>query len=119
MGCRLRGRRHRVQPFRSGNQDLSAAVFHLHSGSGRGIRRLEAATSGVGVRVRLALAVALPFAAVCQSLSQTTEPLNWKGKVRYHAESTYTPVAIIGLAAYAGVLQTLDAPREWGKGGAG
>jgi hypothetical protein len=67
------------------------------------------------MRLALALAAALPFAAT----SQTTDVLRWEGKLKYHAESTYSPMAIAGLAAYAGVLQTLDAPTEWGKGGAG
>jgi hypothetical protein len=71
------------------------------------------------MRLALALAAALPFAAMCQTMSQPAEPLNWKGKLKYHAESTYSPMAIAGFAAYAGVLQSLDAPTEWGQGGAG
>ena len=67
------------------------------------------------MRLALALAATLPFAA----LSQTTEPLNWQGKLKYHAEGAYSPMAIAGFAAYAGVLQTLDTPTEWGKGAAG
>ena len=88
-------------------------------GSGRCIRGLEAATIGVAVRMRLALALAaaLPFAAM--SHVPGTDPLSWNGKLKYHGESTYSPMAIVGFAAYAGVLQTLDAPTEWGKGGAG
>jgi hypothetical protein len=38
------------------------------------------------------------------------------GKLRFHAESTYAPSAIAGLAAYAGILQEADAPKEWGQG---
>jgi hypothetical protein len=63
----------------------------------------------------LALSALIPFA--CHS--QTPESLDWGGKLRYHAESTYRPMAILGFAAYAGVLQGLDAPKEWGQGGAG
>jgi hypothetical protein len=63
----------------------------------------------------LALAAAIPFAC----MSQTSDTLDWPGKLRYHAESTYRPTAILGFAAYAGVLQSLDAPKEWGQGGAG
>ena len=69
----------------------------------------------MSTRLAFALASALPFAG----LSQTTEPLNWQSKLKYHAEGTYRPMAIAGFAAYAGVLQTLDTPTEWGKGGAG
>src|SRR3954447_18396017 len=84
-----------------------AAEFHLPGGYGRGIRGLEAATSGgvVSIRRALALAVAIPFAA----MSQTTDPLDpltWKGKLKYHAESIYSPMAIVGIAAYAGILQS-------------
>ena len=64
----------------------------------------------------LALAAELPFAAMSQA---GLEPLSWQGKLKYHAESTYSPAALVGFAAYAGVLQTLDTPTEWGKGGAG
>jgi hypothetical protein len=75
---------------------------------------LEAAAIGgaVSIRLALALAVALPFAVT----SQTTDPLTWKGKLKYHGESTYSPMAMLGFATYAGILQSLDAPTEWGKG---
>lgn len=62
----------------------------------------------------LALWAAIPAACI----AQTPDPLDWKDKLRYHAEKTYDPLAIVGLAAYAGLLQETDAPREWG-GGAG
>jgi hypothetical protein len=72
----------------------------------------------VSIRLALALAVAIPFAA----MSQTTDPLDpltWKGKLKYHGESTYSPMAMVGFATYAGILQSLDTPTEWGKGGDG
>ena len=34
----------------------------------------------------------------------------------FHAKSTYSPSALVGLAAYAGVLQEAGAPKEWGQG---
>jgi hypothetical protein len=49
-------------------------------------------------------------------LAQTSDVLDWKGKLHYHAEKTYSPLAIVGFAAYAGVLQALNAPEEWGQG---
>lgn len=70
-------------------------------------------------RLALALAAALPFAALPQETSQGIQPFTWQGKLKYHAESTYSPAALVGFAAYAGVLQTLDTPTEWGKSGAG
>uniref|UniRef100_Q023A2 DUF2279 domain-containing protein n=1 Tax=Solibacter usitatus (strain Ellin6076) TaxID=234267 RepID=Q023A2_SOLUE len=69
----------------------------------------------MSLRWALALAAVLPFAA----MSQDTDPLTWTGKLKYHVESTYSPKAIVGFAVYAGVLQALDTPTEWGKGGAG
>jgi hypothetical protein len=38
------------------------------------------------------------------------------GKLRLHAESTCAPSAILGGAAYAGILQAAAAPKEWGQG---
>jgi hypothetical protein len=64
--------------------------------------------------VLLALSAAIPSAAV----AQPPEPLDWQGKLRFHAESTYNPSAIAGLAAYAAVLHELDSPEEWRQGGA-
>lgn len=51
-------------------------------------------------------------------LAQTPEPLGVAGKLRLHAESTFGPMAIVGIAAYAGALQEFSAPMEWGQGGA-
>lgn len=41
------------------------------------------------------------------------------GKLRYHARALYGPWALAGTAAYAGILQDLDTPREWGEGANG
>ena len=62
----------------------------------------------------LALVVTIPAAGI----AQVPDAFDWKDKLRYHAESTYAPTAIMGLAAYAGVLQSVDSPEEWGQGGA-
>jgi len=37
-------------------------------------------------------------------------------KLRLHAESAYSPTAILGIALYAGALQQADAPKEWEQG---
>ncbi|MGA2593313.1 MAG: hypothetical protein ABSH32_25635, partial [Bryobacteraceae bacterium] len=37
-------------------------------------------------------------------------------KLRFHAAGLYSPWAIAGSFAYAGLLQELNAPREWGQG---
>jgi len=66
----------------------------------------------------LAISLAIPVAAIAQTaaVAQTADVLDWKGKLNYHAEKTYSPFAIVGFAAYAGVLQGLSAPEEWGQG---
>jgi hypothetical protein len=51
-------------------------------------------------------------------MAQAPKVLDWKGKLRYHALKTCAPLAITGIAAYAGVLQALNAPEEWGGGAA-
>jgi hypothetical protein len=61
-----------------------------------------------------AVSAAIPVAGV----AQTSDALDWKDKLRFHAESTYSPSAILGVALYAGVLQEADAPKEWGQGAA-
>jgi hypothetical protein len=64
--------------------------------------------------VLLALSAAMPAAG----FSQGADVLGWKAKFRFHARSTVSPVAILGFAATAAVLQAKDSPREWGQGGA-
>ncbi|MCU1232571.1 MAG: hypothetical protein JWP63_538 [Candidatus Solibacter sp.] len=64
------------------------------------------------------LFAAISLAIPSISSGQSTGELDWKGKLRFHGETTYSPMAIVGFAAYAGVLQRYDAPEEWGQGGA-
>ncbi len=77
------------------------------------LKRLPRPNRKVRAVLILALSVALPIAGI----AQTSEALDWKGKLRLHAESTYGPLAIVGFAAYAGVLQGINSPEEWGQGG--
>jgi len=65
-------------------------------------------------RMILALLVAAPVIGI----AQTSEPPGVTGKLRFHAESTFGPLAIVGIAATAGAHQLFDEPREWGQGGA-
>jgi hypothetical protein len=60
----------------------------------------------------LALTAAIPIIGA----GQVPEPLDVIGKLRFHAKSTYSPLALMGAAAYAGVLQEAGAPKEWGQG---
>jgi hypothetical protein len=50
-------------------------------------------------------------------VGQTPERLDLTGKLQYHLTSAYGPLAIVGTAAYAAVLQEATAPTEWGQGG--
>jgi hypothetical protein len=45
------------------------------------------------------------------------DALDWQGKLQFHAQSTYGPWAIMSFAAYAGFLQEINSPKEWGQGG--
>lgn len=63
----------------------------------------------------LALLVAMPAAAI----AQTPAPLAWKGKLRFHAKASFGPLALVGTGAYAGFLQEINSPREWGQGASG
>lgn len=56
------------------------------------------------------------FAISTACLAQSLTPLDVSGKLLYHAHNTYSPMAILGFAAYAGVLQAIDTPEEWGQG---
>jgi hypothetical protein len=38
-------------------------------------------------------------------------------KLNYHIKQTVGPLAMVGDAAYAGILQEIDTPTEWGQGG--
>ena len=60
----------------------------------------------------LAVSVAIPATA----FGQTPDSLDVAGKFRFHAKDTISPLAIVGVAAYAGVLQEANAPTEWGQG---
>ena len=73
------------------------------------------------------LSMAIPVAGTAQisvtgiapTLVAGMAPLDWQGKLQFHAEATYGPWAIAGIAAYSGFLQEIDSPEEWGQGGAG
>lgn len=68
--------------------------------------------------VRAVLILALSAAIPVACLAQTSEALDLNGKLRFHVENTCGPLAIAGFAAYAGVLQRIDTPEEWGQGAA-
>jgi hypothetical protein len=80
----------------------------------RKLLTLPRSSREAGAVLILALSVAIPVAGI----AQTSDALDWEGKLQFHAENTYGPWAIVGFAAYAGFLQEINAPEEWGQGGA-
>ena len=63
------------------------------------------------------LGVALAIPAV--GLAQPLTALDATGKFDFHLMRTVGPLALVGDAAYAGILQEADTPTEWGQGGSG
>src|ERR1019366_636555 len=79
-----------------------------------------------------ALSMAIPVAGIAQisvtgiAPTAVTEiasapvtgnvPLDWQAKLHFHAEATYGPWAVASFAAYAGLLQEINSPKEWGQG---
>ena len=51
------------------------------------------------------------------TLNAAQTPVAWDAdqKLRYHAENLFGPWSLAGSAAYAGLLQGLNAPTEWGQ----
>jgi hypothetical protein len=62
------------------------------------------------------LSVVLLFAVSAVGMAQPADSFDLKSKLRFHAESVYSPWSIAGSAAYAGILQADTAPTEWGQG---
>jgi len=60
----------------------------------------------------MVLLCAVPIAGIPQS----SDALDLTGKLRFHAESVYSPWSMAGSAAYAGILQEIGTPEEWGQG---
>lgn len=62
------------------------------------------------------LGVVLLVAVTVAGLAQPVDSLDLKGKLSFHAESVYSPLSMAGSAAYAGILQGIGTPEEWGQG---
>ena len=81
---------------------------------------LRQLSSQGGRALLLALLMGIPVAGIAQTsamIVQPSTPLNWKGKLQFHAKRAYGPLALVGMAAYAGFLQEINSPKEWGQGG--
>src|ERR1035438_353404 len=66
----------------------------------------------VRAAVILAVSAAIPMAG----FGQTAESLDVTSKAEYHAKCAFGPVAVLGDAAYAAILQADNAPLEWKQG---
>ena len=68
----------------------------------------------------LAFLAAIPSAGVAQTPVplEPYVPLDVTHKFYFHAKRTVGPTAILGVAAYAAILQEANAPEEWKQGGA-
>jgi hypothetical protein len=49
-------------------------------------------------------------------LAQSFETMDVNDKLDYHMKQSIGPLAIVGDVAYAGILQEIDTPTEWGQG---
>jgi hypothetical protein len=58
------------------------------------------------------LLCAVPVAGMAQAV----DPLDAMSKLNFHAQSVFSPLSLAETAAYAGILQGLDTPKEWGQG---
>jgi hypothetical protein len=68
--------------------------------------------------MRSILAIGIVVLAIpLTGLAQSFEPLDVNDKLIFHVKQTVGPLAIVGDVAYAGILQEIDTPTEWGQGG--
>jgi hypothetical protein len=77
------------------------------------IARLQVVRGAAGVLLLLGRSISAPVAGIAQTGVTDVTPLDWQGKLAFHAESTYDPTTMIGIAAYAGLLQEINSPAEW------
>jgi hypothetical protein len=56
--------------------------------------------------------LAIPLTGFAQSF----ETMDVSDKLDYHIKQSVGPLAIVGDVAYAGILQEIDTPTEWGQG---
>ncbi len=67
---------------------------------------------GVLMKILIVVVCAVPVAGIAQPL----DSLDLKSKLPFHGESVYGPWSIAQSAAYAGILQGIGSPDEWGQG---
>ena len=69
--------------------------------------------------MRSMLIVAIVLAIPVTGLAQPSTALGVTDKLRLHIKQTVGPLALVGDAAYAAILQESNTPPRWGQGGSG
>lgn len=62
------------------------------------------------------LSVVLLCAVPIADMAQPSATFDLTSELRFHAKSVYSPWSVAGSAAYAGLLQKIGTPEEWGQG---
>lgn len=62
------------------------------------------------------LSVVLLCAVPVVALAQPVDSLDLRSKLRFHEQNVFGPWSMTGSAAYTGILQEMDSPKEWGQG---
>lgn len=65
------------------------------------------------------LVIGIILAIPVTGLAQPFTALGVNDKLSFHIKQSAGPLALVGDAAYAGILQEADTPTEWGQGGSG
>jgi len=69
--------------------------------------------------MRSLLVMGIVLAIPAAGLAQPFMALDVSDKLDYQIRQSVGPLAVLGDAAYAGILQGLDTPTEWGQSGSG
>ncbi|MDR3702919.1 MAG: hypothetical protein P4L56_24950 [Candidatus Sulfopaludibacter sp.] len=69
--------------------------------------------------MRFELIVGIVLALPVSGLAQPFTALGLNDKLTYHLNQSVGPLALVGNAAYAGILQGAGTPPEWGQGESG
>ncbi len=69
--------------------------------------------------MRFTLIVGIVLAIPVSGFAQQFTALGVNEKLSYHLKQSAGPLALVGSAAYAGILQAADTPTEWGQGASG
>lgn len=69
--------------------------------------------------MRSILVIGIVLAIPVTGIAQPFMALEANDKLDFHIKQSVGPLAVVGSAAYAGILQAADTPTEWGQGGSG